>query len=68
LLRLARARLLPAAAEIAAAAGDADSAVAAARELSAIADDFGTPALLAAAATAWSRASLGAGRDTLDRR
>jgi hypothetical protein len=42
--------------------------VAAARELSSIADDFGTPALLAAAVTAWSRASLAAGLDTLERR
>jgi hypothetical protein len=66
--RLARARLLPAAAEIAGAAGDADSAVAAARELSAIADDFGTPGLIEAAATAWSCASLAGGPDTLDRR
>ena len=59
--RLARARLLPAEAEIAAAADDVDVVVAAAQELSAIADGYGTPALSAAAAAARGRACLAAG-------
>lgn len=59
--RLARARLLPAEAEIAAAAGDADAAHAAARELTEIADAYGTPALLARAANALGLAAFASG-------
>ena len=59
--RLARARLLPAEAEIAAAAGDADAVHAAARELTEIADAYGTPALLARAANARGLAALASG-------
>jgi DNA-binding NarL/FixJ family response regulator len=47
--RLARARLLPAATEILLAAGDAAAAWEAAGELAAIAETYGTPALLAVA-------------------
>ena len=50
--RLARARLLPAQAEIARARGDADTAAAAAAELAEIAEEFGTAAIRAAAAQA----------------
>jgi class 3 adenylate cyclase len=59
--KLARARLLPAEAEIAAAGGDAEGTTAAARELTEIADAFGTPALAAAAAHARGLAALVAG-------
>jgi tetratricopeptide (TPR) repeat protein len=58
---LARARLLPAEAEIAAAAGDAEAVLAASQELTEIADRYGTPALHAAAANAGGLASLAAG-------
>jgi class 3 adenylate cyclase/tetratricopeptide (TPR) repeat protein len=56
--RLARARLLPAQAAIARARGDADTAAAAAAELAAIAEDFGTAAIRAAAAEAAGVAAL----------
>jgi class 3 adenylate cyclase len=56
--RLARARLLPAQAAIARARGDAGTAAAAAVELDAIAEDFGTPAIRAAAAEAAGVAAL----------
>ena len=59
--RLARARLLPARVEIAVAAGDISAAEAAAAELAAIASDFGSPALLAEAATAVGRVDLAKG-------
>jgi class 3 adenylate cyclase len=56
--RLARARLLPAQAAIARARSDAGTAAAAAAELDAIAEDFGTPAIRAAAAEAAGVAAL----------
>jgi len=56
--RLARARLLPAQASIARARGDAGTAAAAAAELAAIAEDFGTAAIRAAAAEAAGVAAL----------
>jgi class 3 adenylate cyclase len=56
--RLARARLLPAQAAIARARGDASSAAAAATELAAIAEDFQTEAIRAAAAEAAGVAAL----------
>ena len=59
--KLARARLLPAQAEIAAAEGDVDAVQAAAQELSEIADGYDTPTLAAAAAHARGLALLVAG-------
>ncbi|MGQ0615878.1 MAG: LuxR C-terminal-related transcriptional regulator [Acidimicrobiia bacterium] len=59
--RLARARLLSAAAQIAIAAGDTTGAVAAVDELEAIASDYQSPLLLAAAATARGRLALAQG-------
>jgi class 3 adenylate cyclase len=59
--RLARARLLPAQAEIARARGDAATAAAAAGELAEIAKEFETPAILAAAAHAAGVATLMSG-------
>jgi class 3 adenylate cyclase len=56
--KLARARLLPAQAEIAKALGDLPTAAAAAAELEAIADEFGTAAIRAAAAAASGLAAL----------
>jgi len=56
--RLARARLLPAQAAIARARGDNSTAAAAAAELAAIAEDFGTAAIRAAAAEAAGEAAL----------
>ena len=56
--RLARARLLPAQAAIARARGDAGTAAAAAAELAAIAEDFGTAAIRAAAAEAAGVAAM----------
>lgn len=56
--RLARAKLLPARVQIAAAAGDVDAAAAAADELDAIAADFDRPALAASAASARGRLLL----------
>jgi class 3 adenylate cyclase len=56
--KLARARLLPAQAEIAKALGDLPTAEAAAAELEAIADEFGTAAIRAAAAAASGLAAL----------
>ena len=56
--RLARARLLPAAAQIAIAAGDLEGAGAAVRELEAIADAFDTPMLRAVTALARGRLQL----------
>lgn len=60
--RLARARSLPARAQIAIAAGDLPGAAAAVAELEAIADDFSSAGLRAAATTARGRVQL-AGRD-----
>jgi ATP/maltotriose-dependent transcriptional regulator MalT len=59
--RLARARLLPAAAQIAIAAGDSATAAAAVDELDAIATDYDSPILLASAATARGRLQLAFG-------
>jgi class 3 adenylate cyclase len=56
--RLARARLLPAQAAIAKVRGDAPTAAAAAAELAAIAEDFGTAAIRAAADEAAGVAAL----------
>jgi class 3 adenylate cyclase len=56
--RLARARLLPARAEIAKAVGDGGTAEAAAAELQEIAEEFGTAAIRAAAAHASGVAAL----------
>jgi class 3 adenylate cyclase len=56
--RLARARLLPAQAEIARARGDAGATAAAAAELAEIAEDFDTAAIRAAAAQAAGVAAL----------
>ncbi len=56
--RLARARLLPAQAEIARARGDVSTAEAAASELAQIAEEFGTAAIRAAAAQAAGDATL----------
>lgn len=56
--KFARARLLPAQAEIARARGDADTAAAAARELQEIAAEFGTAAIRAAAAQSDGIAAL----------
>jgi len=63
--RLARARLLPAQAEIARARDDVATAAAAASELAEIAKEFETPAILAAAAQSGGVASLMAG-DVVD--
>ena len=59
--RLARAKLLPAHAQIAVACGDLESALAAATELEAIAAEFDSPALLAAAGSTRGRVSLARG-------
>jgi ATP/maltotriose-dependent transcriptional regulator MalT len=59
--RLARAKLLPARAHIAVAAGDLTTAIAAVDELETIADDFGSAGLQAAAASARGRVQLAAG-------
>jgi len=59
--RLARARLLPARAEIARAIGDAATARSAAEELDAIAEAFGTPAIRASAAWSHGLAALANG-------
>ena len=59
--RFARARLLPAAVEIAVAAGDLDLGRAAAEELAALASDYGGSALQAAAAAAQGRLHLAEG-------
>jgi DNA-binding NarL/FixJ family response regulator len=56
--RLARARLLPAAAQIALASGDLAAAAEAAAELEAIAGDFASPALSAAALSTRGRVQL----------
>src|SRR5687767_6279115 len=56
--KLARARLLPAQAEIAKALGDLPTAEAAATELGMIAEEFGTPAIRAAAAHASALVAL----------
>ena len=56
--RLARAKLLPALAQIAIAAGDVDTAVSAVDELEVIADDFDSPGLHAAALSARGRVQL----------
>jgi ATP/maltotriose-dependent transcriptional regulator MalT len=70
--RFARARLLPAAVEIAVAAGDLDFGRGAAEELAALASDYGSSALEAAAAAAQGRLHLAEGnaiaaRETLRR-
>ena len=57
----ARARLLPAQAEIAIAAGDPTTARAAAEELSGISETYGSPALHAAKHDAWGRVLLAEG-------
>ena len=57
----ARARLLPALVDIGIAAGDLDAAREGARELEQIADRYGTPALLAAAAYADGQVQLASG-------
>jgi ATP/maltotriose-dependent transcriptional regulator MalT len=62
--RLTRAKLLPARVQIAVAAGDLESAVAATSELEAIASDFDSTALLAAAAAAHGRLRLAQGDAT----
>ena len=59
--RLARAKVLPARAQIAIAAGDLDAAIAAVEELETIADDFGSAGLQAAAGSARGRAQLAHG-------
>jgi DNA-binding CsgD family transcriptional regulator len=59
--RLRRARLLAAQVEVAIAAGELDTAGTAAVELEAIAGDFGTPALVAAAGTARGALRLAGG-------
>ncbi len=56
--KLARGRLLPAQAQIARALGDLPTAEAAAAELGAIAEEFGTPAIRAAAAHASAAVAL----------
>jgi DNA-binding CsgD family transcriptional regulator len=56
--RLGRARLLPAKAQIAIAAGDVDGAAIALDELESIASDFASPALTAAALTTRGRVEL----------
>jgi DNA-binding CsgD family transcriptional regulator len=56
--RLGRARLLPARAQIALAAGDLDGAAVAVEELESIASDFASPALTAAALTTRGRVEL----------
>jgi DNA-binding CsgD family transcriptional regulator len=58
---LARAKLLPAQVQIAAAAGDLDTARAAAGDLDGVAAQFGTPALQAAAGVARGRLRLAEG-------
>ncbi|MBK5287883.1 MAG: hypothetical protein JJE46_05380 [Acidimicrobiia bacterium] len=58
--RLARARLLPASAQIAIAAGDLVRATAALEELETTATDFASPALIAAALTTRGRVQLAA--------
>ena len=60
--RLGRARLLPARAQIAIAAGDLPGAIAALEELDSIAADFASPSLVAAAASTRGRLQL-ASRD-----
>ena len=62
--RLTRARLLAAQVEIAIAAGDLETADVAARELGAIADEYGSDALLAAAATAAGAVELSTSDET----
>jgi class 3 adenylate cyclase len=59
--RLARARLLPAQVQIALAAGDGEQARAAAAELEHISEEYGSPALGAAAATARGAVQLDGG-------
>ena len=59
--RLGRARLLPARAQIAVAAGDLAGATEALEELESIASDFASPALAAAALTTHGRVYLAAG-------
>jgi ATP/maltotriose-dependent transcriptional regulator MalT len=61
---LDRARLLPAQVEIAIAAGDLETARAAVDELSSIADDYGSPAIEAAAASARGALRLAQGDAT----
>jgi ATP/maltotriose-dependent transcriptional regulator MalT len=61
--RLARARLLAAAAQIAIVTGDTAAAGAAVDELEAIAEDYDSPALLASAAMARGRVQLAGGDD-----
>lgn len=60
--RLARARLLPAKVQIALQVPDLDAAAAAAAELDAIAQEYGTPLLVAEALVARGRVELGSGR------
>jgi ATP/maltotriose-dependent transcriptional regulator MalT len=62
--RLARAKLLPARVQIAVACGDLDAAETAAFELNAIATDFDSAALLAAAALSFGRLHLARGEPT----
>ena len=56
--RLARAKLLPAAAQIAIAAGDLDTAAAGVHELTTLADEHGSTSMTAAATTALGRLQL----------
>jgi class 3 adenylate cyclase len=60
--RVSRGRLLPAQVEIAVAAGDLDTAAAAAAELAGLAKDFGRPLFVAEAAAAAGRLALARGR------
>ena len=60
--RISRGRLLPAQVEIAVAAGDLETATAAAGELADLAKDFARPLFLAEAATAAGRLALARGR------
>lgn len=62
--RLTRARLLAAQVEIAITSDDLQTADVAARELGAIADEYGSDALLAAASTAWGSVELSCGDET----
>jgi DNA-binding CsgD family transcriptional regulator len=62
--RLTRARLLAAQVEIALGSGDLQTADAAARELGAIADEYGSDSLLAAAASAVGAVQLSSGDET----
>jgi class 3 adenylate cyclase len=59
--RVSRGRLLPAQVEIAVAAGDLETAAAAAEELAGLAKDFKRPLFVAEAATAAGRLALGRG-------